>query len=182
MAQPKTVLVTGVSGYWGSHVAARLATLPDMRVIGMDNAPPKEAIQGLDFIQADVRNPLLASLLREEAVDAVCHLAFLESDHRSEAAFDLNVMGTMKVFGACTDAGVRKIIYQERHDRLRRPSHESGLHQRGTRPGRQFTERHRARPVGDRVVLQWFPRPAARHRIDHPSLPKHHRPQGQHAR
>lgn len=110
MAQPKTVLVTGASGYWGSHVAARLATLPDLHVIGIDNAPPKEAIQGLDFVQADVRNPLLASLLREEGVDAVCHLAFLESDRRSEAAFDLNVMGTMKVFGACTAAGVRKII------------------------------------------------------------------------
>jgi UDP-glucose 4-epimerase len=112
MAQPKTVLVTGASGYWGWHVAARLATLPDVHVIGVDSVPPKEAIQGLDFIQADVRNPLLASLLREEAVDAVCHLAFLESDHRSEAAFDLNVMGTMRVFGACTDAGVGKIIFK----------------------------------------------------------------------
>lgn len=112
MAQPKTVLVTGASGYWGSHVAARLATLPDLHVIGVDAAPPKEAVGGLDFIQADVRNPLLASLLREEAVDTVCHLAFLEGDRRSEAAFDLNVMGVMKVFGACAEAGIRKIIFK----------------------------------------------------------------------
>ena len=110
MAQPKTVLVTGAGGYWGGHVAARLATLPDMHVIGVDTTAPKEAVKGLDFIQADVRNPLLAELLREERVDAVCHLAFVESDRRSEAAFDLNLLGTMKVFGACAEAGVRKII------------------------------------------------------------------------
>ena len=110
MAQPKTVLITGVGGYWGTRLAARLATVPDLHVIGLDKAPPPKGIKGLDFVQTDVRNPLLADFLHEEKVDAVCHLAFVESDRSSESAFDLNVMGTMKVFGACTAAGVRKIV------------------------------------------------------------------------
>jgi UDP-glucose 4-epimerase len=110
MVQPKTVLITGAGGYWGMRLAARLASVPDLHVIGLDTTSPREGIKGLDFVQTDVRNPLLADFLREEKVDAVCHLAFIESDHRSEANFDLNVMGTMKVFGACAAAGVRKIV------------------------------------------------------------------------
>jgi UDP-glucose 4-epimerase len=112
MAQPKTVLITGVGGYWGTRLAARLATIPDLHVIGLDKTPPRMGIKGLDFVQTDVRNPLLADFLSEEKVDAVCHLAFMESDRRSESAFDLNIMGTMKVFGACTAAGVRKIVFK----------------------------------------------------------------------
>ena len=110
MVQPKTVLITGAGGYWGMRLAARLASVPDLHVIGLDTTAPREGVKGLDFVQTDVRNPLLADFLREEKVDAVCHLAFVESDRRSEAAFDLNVMGAMKVFGACTAAGVSKIV------------------------------------------------------------------------
>ena len=90
MAQPKTVLITGVGGYWGTRLATRLATVADLHVIGLDKAPPPKGIKGLDFVQTDVRNPLLADFLHEEKVDAVCHLAFAESDRRSESAFDLN--------------------------------------------------------------------------------------------
>jgi UDP-glucose 4-epimerase len=110
MVQPKTVLITGVSSYWGMRLATRLASVSELHVIGLDTTSPREGIKGLDFVQTDVRNPLLADFLREEKVDAVCHLAFVESNHRSEANFDLNVMGTMKVFGACAAAGVRKIV------------------------------------------------------------------------
>ena len=110
MVQPKTVLITGVGGYWGARLAARLASVPDLHVIGLDTAAPRVGIKGLDFVQTDVRNPLLADFLREEKVEAVCHLAFAESNRHSEANFDLNVMGTMKVFGACAAAGVQKIV------------------------------------------------------------------------
>jgi UDP-glucose 4-epimerase len=110
MVQPKTVLITGVGGYWGVRLAARLAAVPDLHVIGLDNTPPSTGVKGLDFVQTDVRNPLLVDFLREEKVEAVCHLAFAESTRRSEANFDLNVMGTMKVFGACAAAGVQKIV------------------------------------------------------------------------
>jgi UDP-glucose 4-epimerase len=110
MSEPKTVLVTGVGGYWGSRVAARLSVVSGLEILGIDATPPKAPIKGLDFIQADIRNPLLAELLRDERVDAICHLAFHESERPNEAAFDYNVMGTMKVFGAAAEAGVTKIV------------------------------------------------------------------------
>ena len=57
-----------------------------------------------------MRNSLLVELLRDEGVTTVCHLSFIEAERHSEANFDLNVIGTMKVFGACAQAGVRKVI------------------------------------------------------------------------
>ena len=110
MTDPQTVLVTGVGGFWGARLAAQLAAETDLRVLGIDATPPANPIRGLDFIQADVRNSLLVELLRDESVTTVCHLSFIEAERHSEANFDLNVIGTMKVFGACAQAGVRNVI------------------------------------------------------------------------
>ena len=110
--QKTKILVTGVGGYWGSRVALRLVENPQNLVLGLDTVAPKEPIPGLDFIQADIRNPLLADLFKSEKVQVVYHMAFKESQRPTEAAFDYNVMGTMKVFGACAEAGVRKIVFK----------------------------------------------------------------------
>ncbi len=110
MIDKKVVLVTGVSDFWGSRVASELVTRPDLYVIGLDSKKPDQEIKGLDFIQADIRNSHLVDLLQEEGVEAVCHLAFVESQQPNEQAFDYNVIGTMKVFGACAQSGVKKIV------------------------------------------------------------------------
>ncbi len=110
--KPKTVLVTGVSSQWGQWLAAKLSAQPGLRLIGIDTAPPPETIEGLDFVQADIRNPLLAEFLELEAVDTVCHLDFIERYRRSEPVFEHNVIGTMKLLGACAQAGVRKVVFK----------------------------------------------------------------------
>jgi UDP-glucose 4-epimerase len=114
MSDKKVILVTGVANYWGAQLAARLAdgarADSAYHVIGLDSEPPGESLHGLDFIQADIRNPLFVDLLKSEDVHTVCHLVFSESMRPSEAAFDINVMGTMKVLGACAEAGVRKVV------------------------------------------------------------------------
>jgi UDP-glucose 4-epimerase len=104
------VLVTGVASYWGSRVAARLAAKPGYAVMGLDLERPERQIPGLDVIQADVRNPLLADLLRTEGVEMVCHLAFEESRWPNRVTFDKNVVGATKVLGASAEAGVRKVV------------------------------------------------------------------------
>ncbi len=106
----QVVLVTGVADYWGARLAARLTAEPGVHVLGLDVSPPREKIKGLDFIQADVRNPLLAELFKSEGVQTVCHIKFMHSVRRSEASFDVNVMGATKVFGACAEAGVSKVV------------------------------------------------------------------------
>ncbi len=103
-------VVTGVSGYWGGRLAARLLKEPGVKVIGLDVKVPEIEIPGLDFIQADVRSPLLAELLRSEDVSALCHLDFLELAEKSEKAFQHNVLGAMHVLGACAEAGVDRVV------------------------------------------------------------------------
>jgi UDP-glucose 4-epimerase len=117
MVEQCVVLVTGVAGYWGGRVARRLLGEPGYRVLGLDNEPPQaesrrhsSAIEGLDFVPADVRNPLLGELLETAGVDIVCHLAFVETVRPSQAAFDLNVTGTVQLLEACAQAGVRKVV------------------------------------------------------------------------
>jgi UDP-glucose 4-epimerase len=114
MSNKQVILVTGVASYWGAQVASRLISAASAdtgyHVIGLDSEPPGDSLKGLDFIQADIRNPLFVDLLKSEKVHTVCHLVFAESLRPSEAAFDVNVMGTMKVLGACAEAGVRKVV------------------------------------------------------------------------
>jgi UDP-glucose 4-epimerase len=112
MTDKKVILVTGVSGYWGGRVAEKLLAHPEFHVIGLDAELPQEKIKGLDTVQADIRNPLFVDLLVSEEVHTVCHLMFSETIRPNEAAFETNVMGTMKVLGACAEAGVRKIVYK----------------------------------------------------------------------
>lgn len=106
----KAVLITGVADYWGSRLAARLVAEPNIHVIGLDADPPKADVKGLDFVRADVRNPLLAELLKSEEVHTVCHVKFVPSVRPDGALFDLNVLGTRKLLEACTEASVRKVV------------------------------------------------------------------------
>ncbi len=110
MLNQRTVLVTGVGSYWGRRVAAHLLDRPEQRVIGLDTLPPVAPLPGLSFIQADIWEAQLADILRAEQVETLCHLTPLQATRHTEAAFDLNVAGVLKIFAASADAKVRKLI------------------------------------------------------------------------
>lgn len=110
MIDKKTVLVTGVADYWGARVAERLAQMPGIQVLGLDSEPLENELPGVDFIQADIRSPLIVDLLRVEQVHTVCHLKFKEQLKPSEELNDLNVLGAMKLLDACAKAGVEKVV------------------------------------------------------------------------
>jgi UDP-glucose 4-epimerase len=106
----RVVLITGATGYWGSRLAARLATEPGLQIIGLDEKPPPAGSTGIDFIQADVRNPSVADLLTSEGVHTVCHLKFVHRVRPSQAATDVNVRGTRNLLEACAEARVKTVI------------------------------------------------------------------------
>ncbi len=110
MTDERVILVTGVAGFWGNRAAAKLMEQDNVHVIGIDSEPPQTNLEGLDFVQADVRNPLLIELLQEENVETVLHLQFRETLTPSEATFEQNVMGTAKLLGACSEAGVKHVV------------------------------------------------------------------------
>ena len=122
---PKTILVTGASGYIGSHTCVELLRA-DFVVIALDNLcnSSREAIarverisgKPLPFYEADVRDrAALDFILREHAIDAVIHFAGLkavgESVTRPLLYFDNNVSGTVTLLQALSDVRVKRFVF-----------------------------------------------------------------------
>ncbi|HEX5404087.1 MAG TPA: NAD-dependent epimerase/dehydratase family protein [Pseudonocardiaceae bacterium] len=113
------VLVTGVSGYLGGHLAARLAEDPAVeRVIGVDTASPSPELTQLmgraEFVQADIRNPLIGRVIATAKVDTVVHASITAHPAGPSGRplhKEMNVIGTMQLLAACQRAPlVRKLV------------------------------------------------------------------------
>lgn len=125
MSTHKTILVTGASGYIGSHTCVELISA-GYSVVAMDNlcnSSPEalkrvERITGcvIPFYEADVRDRLtLNALLRTHRVDAAIHFAGLKAVGESVAQplsyFENNVGGTVTLLQALDEAGVKRFLF-----------------------------------------------------------------------
>ncbi|WP_075180746.1 UDP-glucose 4-epimerase GalE [Pantoea sp. 1.19] len=119
------VLVTGGSGYIGSHTCVALMA-QGHEVVILDNLHNSKrsvlrAMTSLSgrapiFIEGDVRDAgLLTSLFATQSVDSVIHFAGLkavgESVSQPLAYYDNNVTGTLTLLQAMQVAGVRQFIF-----------------------------------------------------------------------
>lgn len=109
----KTVVVTGISGYFGQVLLPYLEQDAGIeRVIGVDRRPLKTGTPGskLRFHQLDIRDPELEDVLR--GADTLVHLAFvlmrLPGDRETD---EINVKGTQAVCEAAARQGVRKLVF-----------------------------------------------------------------------
>ena len=101
------ILITGAGGYIGRQLAERLAG--EHEVLGLDVRAP----EGLSFVCriGDIRDPSLASLMRDEGIEKVVHLAaVLEDSGDRQRDYDIDVNGTRNVLDACVAAGVDQIV------------------------------------------------------------------------
>ncbi|ASK35686.1 epimerase [Alcanivorax sp. N3-2A] len=101
------ILITGAAGYIGRQLGERLAVHHD--VLGLDVQVP----EGLAFacLQRDIRDPDLATLMRERSIERVVHLAaVLEDSGDRERDYDIDVNGTRNVLRACVAAGVEQLV------------------------------------------------------------------------
>ena len=101
----RVVLVTGVSRDLGGRFATLLTAEPDVdRVIGVDVVPPRQDLGRVRVVRADIRNPVIAKVITEEAVDTVVHMNVIASPHGAGgriAMKEINVIGTMQLIAAC---------------------------------------------------------------------------------
>lgn len=120
-----SVLVTGGTGYIGSHTALQLMQRGE-RVVLLDNlanSSPRvlERIKQICgklpvFVEGDIRDSaLLQKICREETVGAVIHFAGLKAVGEGQAQplryYDNNVAGSVALFEAMEAAGVHTLIF-----------------------------------------------------------------------
>lgn len=115
MAGARVVLVTGVSHTLARRFARLLAAEPDVaRVVGVDAVPPRGDLGAVDFVRADIRNPVISKVIAGRQVDTVVHLG-VQSDSvpagGRASAKEHNVIGTMQLLAACQQAsGVERLV------------------------------------------------------------------------
>lgn len=118
------VLVTGGSGYIGSHTCVQLLQNGHDVVI-LDNLcnskrsvlPVIERLGGKHptFVEGDIRNEaLITEILHDHAIDTVIHFAGLKAVGESVARpleyYDNNVNGTLRLVSAMRAANVKNLI------------------------------------------------------------------------
>jgi len=108
------ILVTGATGFVGSHVVRQLLLRGDRVRIFARNSSRKSNIEsfGCEIVIGDLKDPI--SLLRcVQGCRSVYHVA---ADYRLWAKnpqdiYDNNVGGTRNLLSACCEAGVEKVVY-----------------------------------------------------------------------
>jgi UDP-glucose 4-epimerase len=101
----RRVLIIGVASHWGLKLARRLERDPGIDYIaGVDASPPPADLERADFIEADIRSPLLSRLLPRTEADTIVHCGILwypEAGKPARALHDVNVIGTLQLLAAC---------------------------------------------------------------------------------
>ena len=112
----RRILITGIASYLGTELARRLEQDPDVEyVVGLDTRKPKAALERTEFIEADIRNPLIARLIPPTGVDTIVHNQIVRRPAAEQMsprkAHDINVIGSLQLLAACekTDS-VRAIV------------------------------------------------------------------------
>ncbi|MGH2751431.1 MAG: NAD-dependent epimerase/dehydratase family protein [Actinomycetota bacterium] len=104
MTRGRRVLITGVSSHVGQRLAARFEH--DERVeamTGVDLEEPPGPIDKLEFVRADIRNPLIARVLDSAAIDTIIHTNITSHPSRLGGRSQMkenNVIGTLQLLAA----------------------------------------------------------------------------------
>jgi UDP-glucose 4-epimerase len=112
----RRILITGIASHLGTELARRLEADPEVEyVAGLDTRKPRAQLEKTDFIEADIRNPVIAKLIAPTRVDTIVHNQIVRRPAREgyspRKAHDVNVIGSLQLLAACEKAEtVRAIV------------------------------------------------------------------------
>ncbi len=109
------MLVTGLGSFWGSHLAQRLESMPEVEmIVGLDTREPRLPLERTEFVKADSNYSILDRIVRATQVDTILHTHLIvdSTELPGRAMHEINVIGTMNLLAAAGVAGspVRKVI------------------------------------------------------------------------
>ena len=114
---PKTVLVTGASGYLGKHLIHALASdrkgIKNILAVDIRKPSPETREKGITYLKADVRSLEINRIIKTHSVDTIVHLATIVTPPKGSSpdlAYSVDVIGTQNVLNACIENNVKKII------------------------------------------------------------------------
>ena len=116
----KCVLLTGTSGFLGSHLLKRLHSNNRWKkLVAVDIEIPPFKNPKTTFHKVDMTHPradeLLLDVFAEEKPDIVVHTGFYQMPIEDTTyAHELNSIGTMHILSACSESPVRKIVVSSR--------------------------------------------------------------------
>src|SRR5437867_2344561 len=95
------VVITGISGHWGSELARELERDPSVSYLaGIDTREPQADLERTEFVEADIRNPVISRILPGLEPEVVVHCGILwypEPGKPARALHDINVIGTLQL-------------------------------------------------------------------------------------
>lgn len=110
MIKSRKILITGGSGFIGSHLALRLSKNNEVKVL--DLRPSK--LREVEFVQGDIRNQKIVSKV-VKGIDIIYHLAAQTNGVNSikNKIYDLsvNVLGTLNLLKAASLNNISNFVY-----------------------------------------------------------------------
>jgi UDP-glucose 4-epimerase len=114
---PRRILVTGLSTYWGGRVAQALEREPGVEaIVGVDAHDPTVELERTEFVRVGHQHALLRRIVQAAEIDTVVdtRLVVDSTTTSPRRAHENNVIGTMNILAACSgpESPVRKVVFK----------------------------------------------------------------------
>ncbi len=109
------IVIPGIAGRLGRMLAERLLAAGH-EVTGIDKRPWRDAPEGVEVHEVDIRKRAAEDVFRKKRPQAVIHMATVTHlVHQSEDRYRINLGGTRAVFDYSREYGVEHVVFVGRH-------------------------------------------------------------------